>query len=118
MAPLIVMGIGGAMVVAGTITGIVALDKTSGIENKCPNDACPRGFDLDGERSSAKTVVRVTDVLLIGGGVVTLGGLGWLLFGGDKGDKQDAKPAARATLPVPSAGCGLDGCRASMKVVF
>lgn len=118
VAPLIVMGIGGAMVVAGTITGIVALDKTSGIENKCPNDACPRGFDLDGERSSAKTVVRVTDVLLIGGGVVTLGGLGWLLFGGDKGDKQDAKPAARATLPVPSAGCGLDGCRASMKVVF
>ena len=115
MAPLIVMGIGGAMVVAGTITGIVALDKTSGIENKCPNDACPRSFDLDGERSSAKTVVRVTDVLLIGGGVVTLGGLGWLLFGGDK---QDAKPAARATLPVPSAGCGLDGCRASMKVVF
>ncbi len=118
VAPLIVMGIGGAMVVAGTITGIVALDKTSNIENKCPNDACPRGFDLDGERSSAKTVVRVTDVLLIGGGVVTLGGLGWLLFGGDKGDKQDAKPAARATLPVPSAGCGLDGCRASMKVVF
>jgi len=118
VAPLIVMGIGGAMVVAATITGIVALDKTSGIENKCPNDACPRGFDLDGERSSAKTVVRVTDVLLIGGGVVTLGGLGWLLFGGDKGDKQDAKPAARATLPVPSAGCGLDGCRASMKVVF
>ena len=118
VAPLIVMGIGGAMVVAGTITGIVALDKTSGIENKCPNDSCPRGFDLDGERSSAKTVVRVTDVLLIGGGVVTLGGLGWLLFGGDKGDKQDAKPAARATLPVPSAGCGLDGCRASMKVVF
>lgn len=116
--PWIVMGIGGAMVVGGTVTGLVALDKTHGIESKCPNDVCPKGFDLDRERTSAKTFVRVTDVLLIGGGVVTLGGLGWLLFGGEKREGVPAKPAARATLPVPSAGCGLDGCRASVKGVF
>ncbi|HSO41002.1 MAG TPA: tetratricopeptide repeat protein [Labilithrix sp.] len=118
VGPWVVMGIGGAMLVGGTLTGIVALDKTSNLESKCPNDVCPRSFDLDGERSSAKTFVRVTDVLLIGGSVVTLGGLGWLLFGGGKRESEPAKPAARASLPLPSAGCGADGCRASVKVVF
>jgi hypothetical protein len=124
VGPWIVMGIGGAMLVGGAITGIVALDKTNTIESKCSNDVCPRSFDLDGERSSARTFVRVTDVLLIGGSVVTLGGLGWFLFGGNKHESGPAKPAARgapavrASLPVPTAGCGPDGCRASVKVVF
>lgn len=119
IGPWIVMGVGGAMLIGGTITGIVALDKTNTIEAKCTDDVCPRTFDLDGERSSAKTFVRVTDVLLIGGGVVTAAGLGWLLFGGDK-HESDPKPSARAraTLPIPSGGCGPDGCRASLKVVF
>jgi hypothetical protein len=117
VGPWIVIGIGGAMLVGGAVTGIVALDKTSTLETKCPNDVCPRAFDLDGERSSAKTFVRVTDVLLIGGSVVTLGGLGWLLLGG-KSEREPARPAARAALPLPSAGCGPDGCRASLKVVF
>src|SRR4051812_5840897 len=76
-APWVVMGIGGAMLIGGAITGVVALDKTHGIESKCKDNVCPKTFDLDGERSSAKTFVRVTDVLLIGGSIVTLGGLGW-----------------------------------------
>lgn len=119
VGPWIVMGIGGAMLVGGAITGIVALGKTNDIESKCPSDVCPKSFDLAGERSSAKTFVRITDVLLIGGGLVTAGGLGWLLFGGSK-TEEAPKPAARARagLAVPSAGCGPDGCRASVKVVF
>src|SRR4051812_6645469 len=118
VAPWILMGVGGAMLVTGAITGIVALDKTNGIESKCPGDQCPRSFDLSGERSSAKTFVRVTDVLLIGGSVVTLGGLGWLLFGGGKHESDPPKTAARSSTVLPSAGCGPEGCRASVKVVF
>jgi len=121
IGPWIVMGIGGAMLVGGAVTGVVALGKTADIEDKCPNDVCPRGFDLDGERSSARTFVRVTDVLLIGGSLVTLGGLGWLVFGsGNKGGSNAAEPprAAAAGALAPAAGCGPDGCRASVKVVF
>ena len=119
--PWIVMGIGGAMLVGGAVTGIVALGKTQDIEDKCPADVCPKSFDLDSERSSAKTFVRITDVLLIGGGVVTLGGLTWLLIDrGGRGEKEPAKPAARAgaSIPMPAFGCGPDGCRAAVKVVF
>lgn len=119
VAPWVVIGVGGAMLVAGTATGIVALGKTSDIEAKCPSDVCPKAFDLDGARSSAKTFTRITDVLLIGGGLVTAGGLGWLLFGGGKAEQAPKSAArARAALPIPSAGCGPDGCRASVKVVF
>lgn len=119
VGPWIVMGIGGAMLVGGAVTGIVALGKTADIEEKCPNDVCPRGFDLDGERSSARTFVRVTDVLLIGGGLVTLGGLGWLVLGSRSGGGATEPPrAATAGAFSPSAGCGPDGCKASVKVVF
>ena len=123
--PWIVMAIGGAMLVGSAVTGIVALGKTHDIESRCPGDVCPRAFDLEGERSSAKTFVRITDVLLIGGGAVTLGGLGWLLLGNRKseGEREPGKPAAssahaKGALALPSLGCGPDGCRASMKVVF
>lgn len=125
IGPIIVIGVGAAMLVGGAITGIVALGKTSDIEGKCPNDVCPRSFDLDSARSSAKTFVRVTDVLLIGGGVVTVGGLGWLLLGGrgDGSSKEPNKAAASVSssnraLPVPAAGCGPDGCRASLEMVW
>jgi hypothetical protein len=123
IGPWLVMGIGSAMLVGGTVTGIVALGKTHDIEARCPKDVCPKkGFDLESARSNAKTFVRVTDVLLIGGSVVTLGGVGWLFFGGDKGDKGDKAippPAARAgARAVPRAGCGPGGCRAELEVVF
>lgn len=121
IGPWVVMGIGGAMLVTGAVTGIVALGKTHDIEAQCPNDVCPKSFDLEGERSSAKTFVRITDVLLIGGGLVTLAGLGWLVLGSRGGtETEPPKPAlAPAGLrAIPSAGCGPDGCRASMKVVF
>ena len=121
VGPWVVMGIGGAMLVGGAVTGIVALGKTHDIEAQCPNDVCPKSFDLEGERSSAKTFVRITDVLLIGGGLVTLGGLGWLMLGDRKTESEPPKAAiARPPLvrAIPSAGCGPDGCRASMKVVF
>ena len=111
VGPWITIATGGALLVAGAITGVIALGKTSDIENKCPNDTCPRSFDLDGERSTAKTFVRVTDVLLLTGGIVTVGGLTWLLL--------DRKSEPKKTgLAGTGVGCGPDGCRASWKVAF
>ena len=121
IAPIVVMGVGGAMLVGGAITGVLALGKTHDIQDKCPSSVCPRSFDLEGERSSAKTFVRITDVLLIGGGILAAGGLTWLLLADSgKAEKEPPKSASvrRRAVPLPSAGCGPDGCSASMKVVF
>lgn len=96
--PWILMGSGAALLVAGTVTGVIALGKTNDIEDRCPNDVCPRSFDLDSERGTAKTFVRVTDVLFIVGGLAVAGGAGWLLFGsGGNGDKPKA---ARLAHPL------------------
>jgi hypothetical protein len=100
VGPWIVMGIGGAMIVGGAVTGIVALGKTGDIADRCPLDVCPRNFDLETERSSAKTFVRATDVLLIGGALVTLAGLSWYFLsnGGDKGPHDKAARALASGL--------------------
>lgn len=114
VAPWIVMGAGGAMLAAGAVTGVVALGKTSDLERECPNDVCPLGFDLEGSRSSARTFVRLTDALLIGGGVVAAGGfVWWLVSRGDSGEPP--KKAGRGPgLTMPTASCGPTGCGASV----
>jgi hypothetical protein len=76
--PVVALSAGAAMLVGGAITGAIALSKTNDIADRCPNDVCPRSFDLDGERSNARVFVGVTDVLLLLGGVTVVGGLYWL----------------------------------------
>lgn len=111
--PWVVAGVGAAMLATGTVTGIVALKKTSTISNRCPNDTCPPGYNLDADRSSARTFVRVTDVLLIGGAVVTGAGLTWLLLGSGDEEQAPAKPA-----PAVGALCTGQGCLGSLRVAF
>jgi len=77
VGPIGLTSAGGAMLLAAGITGIVALNKTSDIEDACKGNQCPRNFDLAGERSSARTFVGVTDLLLVLGTVTVLGGLYW-----------------------------------------
>jgi hypothetical protein len=77
IGPILVLSGGAALLVAGGITGIIALNKTSDIESHCPSDVCPRSYDLDGARSTARTFVGVTDLLLLVGTLTTLGGMYW-----------------------------------------
>jgi hypothetical protein len=100
--PWVVVGVGGAMLVTGTITGIVALGKTSDIEKACPQNTCPKSFDLESERSSARTFVRLTDVMLIAGGILVAGGITWAVLAGGSNEKKSA-----------SVACGPFGCAGS-----
>lgn len=115
-APWIVAGVGGAMMVVGAVTGVMALGKESDIEAACPNDRCPSSFDLAGEKSSAKTLVGVTDVMLIGGGVVAAAGLTWGFL--TLGSSKSSASARRSKIPAFSAACGPTGCLGAAKVVF
>ena len=121
VVPWVVAGVGGAMVVAGAITGVVALGKQSDISTACPNDICPTSFDLAGARSSAKTFIGVTDVLLIGGGVLAAAGITWGILSSSKGPPTSAAsaPKTRVSLfPALSASCGPLGCTGVAKVTF
>jgi hypothetical protein len=121
VAPWVVMGVGGAMLAAGAITGVVALGKTSDLERECPNDVCPFGFDLEKARSDARSFVRLTDALVIGGGVVAAGGFTWWLLSRDDGkaaEKKSMQGIRRPRLEMPTAGCSPTGCGAAWGGTF
>lgn len=80
VGPIVVLAGGAAVLVAAAVTGVVALNKTGDISDSCPNDQCPRTYDLSGERSSARNFVRVTDVLLAVGGLAVVAGGIWGFF--------------------------------------
>jgi len=106
LLPWIVTGVGGALLLTGTITGLVALGDVGTLEDDCPNDICP--WDEAKVVDSARGLVAATDILLISGAVITAAGLTWALFFND----------TEETAPTASIGCGPDGCAASMEVTF
>ena len=76
--PWIVAGVGGALVVAGAITGGLALGAVSELEDNCPNDQCPTTYtEFDDDLDEAETLVTVTDLLLFSGGILAAAGLTW-----------------------------------------
>jgi tetratricopeptide (TPR) repeat protein len=106
--PWIIGGIGVAAVLTGTVTGFVALSSVSDLEDSCPNDRCPVGFDLEGERSDARTLVTLTDVLLISGAVVTTAAaLMLLLDPASNGERDPGAEGVDVAAACTTSGCGL-----------
>ena len=109
LLPYVLIGVGGALVVGGVVTGIIANGKVSDIEDHCPGDRCVPGYDLGSARDDARVVVTLTDVLLAGG--IVAGGVGavLLIVGGDD---------EHATGPAPRLACAPGGCMASVSGAF
>ena len=53
------------MLLTSAVTGFVALTKVNDLVRACPHDECPAGFDYAGARTSARTFVGITDILLV-----------------------------------------------------
>jgi hypothetical protein len=105
------MAVGGAMLIGSAVTGLVALGKVRDLTRTCPRDECPAGFDYEGARTSARTFIGLTDVLLLGGALVTAGGAAWFFLQGDA-----SKPAT--TGASTTASCAKEGCGATLRVIF
>lgn len=108
--PIAVTAVGGALLVAGTITGLAALRRVNQLEDACPNDECPANFDVERATSDARKIVVATDLLLLTGGIVTVGGLVWLWLGSKSSGSASSSPAsisrASADASCTSNGCG------------
>lgn len=101
-----VLGVGAAMLVAGLVTGGLALDRYGALEATCGGDhGCPAG--IEGAREEGLALATSTDVLLVGGGVITAVGV-VLLF-----TVLDETPS-----PPVSASCDAEGCHASASLSF
>jgi tetratricopeptide (TPR) repeat protein len=109
--PWAVLGVGGAMVVAGAITGGVALAQRGQLDSECQMQLCPADFDLAGRRSTIESLAITTDVLLFGGGVLAATGL---VLGLVLGPRTEA-----LSEPAPVAmGCSATGCFATVRGEF
>jgi hypothetical protein len=79
VAPWIVIGVGGALLAAGAVTGLVAFEGDKDLRGRCPSGTnCDPALKSDRDR-----VVRlghVADALLVSGGVFVTGGVVWKLL--------------------------------------
>jgi hypothetical protein len=105
--PFVLLGVGGALVIGGAITGAIVLGKESDLKEACPSDRCSNPDDLD-KRDSAHTLAIVTDALIAGG--VVLAGVGAVLLLLDDSSEQSSAQASAK----PGFACGLTGCMASV----
>jgi len=111
---VVLVGVGGAMVIGGVVTGVLALQSESDLEDACGNGPCPPGFEDDIDQGRRRAVL--TDVL-IPLGVVTAG-VGVVLMvlgvgaGGDDGDETGSRG------PAVDVACGRSGCAGAVTVRF
>ena len=111
LVPWIVIGVGGAVVIAGAVTGAMALSAESELEEMCPMDECPDDDFVD-TRDSGQTLATVTDILLVTG-VLAVGAGVALLFLLDDSSPVESYPDASA-----SAACTPDGCALTFRSSF
>lgn len=80
VVPIVLVSIGGATLLAGGITGIVALDNEGDLENRCGEmpSQCPKTNTAVAH--SAEDLALATNVLWVVGGLTTAVGLTWLIL--------------------------------------
>lgn len=78
-APWIAVGLGGALLAAGAVTGLLALKVDDDLAQKCPSAKnCDPSLRSDQDRAVA--LGHAADILLVSGGVLTVGGVAWRLL--------------------------------------
>jgi tetratricopeptide (TPR) repeat protein len=110
LAPVAVMAGGGALMLGGVITGVMANSKSSELEDKCVGGQCPA--DLKSTADSGKTLAVVTDVLLFGGLATAAAGGVWLFL------KKRKMDAATESGPTANVSCSRTGCAGTVSLRF
>ena len=110
LVPVAVMGGGGALMLGGVVTGVMANSKSSELEDKCVGGQCPA--NLKSTADSGKTLAVVTDVLLFGGLATAAAGAVLLFL------KKPKKDVAAETGPTANVSCTRVGCAGTVSLRF
>lgn len=102
-AAIVALGVGGAGLVFGAITGILAVSKHSDLADQCPNDVCPA--TLQDKNDSYRTMGTLSTVGFLVGGVGAVTGAALWFWPASK-----EKPTARVEWQ-PYVGLGGGGLR-------
>jgi tetratricopeptide (TPR) repeat protein len=110
IVPYVLLGVGGAMMIGGVVTGLMASSKHSELEEQCPNNPCDAS--LQDLADDGQTLALTADVLLFGGiAVAATGGVLWFLNRNASGGSGEQPVAA-------AVGCGPRGCAGRVRVAF
>jgi hypothetical protein len=98
--PVIITSIGGATLLAGGITALVALDNEGDLEDRCGESPqfCPNHNTA--LRSSAEDLAVATNVLWVVGGLTTAVGVTWLVLELSGDDEEEEADPSFATLDL------------------
>lgn len=94
----ITAGVGGAALIGGVITGLMAKSAESKATDQCQDKVCPTGAESDFD--SASSLAGVTNVLFVGGAVLAAAGVTLVIVGGNgaSGGPPHAASAPRLQL--------------------
>ncbi len=95
--PWVAFGIGGAGLLLGGITGIVAMGDHSSLKNNCPNGSCPDS--QSGNLSGYHTMGTISTIGFVVAGVGAAAGV-VLLLTLPKGESSDSAPPAGSPPPA------------------
>jgi hypothetical protein len=113
VAPWIVTGAGGAMVVTGGVLFLVGSGKVSSAESSCPNHKCPDGPSAQSNADKGNSGRSLETVGVIVGGVglgAVAGGLLWHFLEPTGGDTSTVgKPIVAPQVGPGYAGVGVGG---------
>ena len=105
----VALGVGGAAIIGGVITGLMAKSAESTATEQCQDKVCPTAAESDFD--SASSLATVTNVLWIGGGVLAAAGVTLVIVGGSSGGQEPPKaataPRLRLTPALGPSGGGL-----------
>jgi hypothetical protein len=107
--PITMLGFGLASLTAGGVTGYLSMRKVDAIAKQCPNGECPPSYDLERAQRDGRIYTTATDILLVTGGILTVGGFAWLLFSGSGSSSTPAREKPSSS-PRASAACTGTGC--------
>jgi hypothetical protein len=105
----VALGLGGAGLALGGVTGALALSKKSGLDDDtehCRNDQCE--YAVEDEVNSLRTFRSVSTIGFIAGGALAATGVVLLLTSG-AGDQKSARGARRLALHVSPAALHVKG---------
>ena len=97
--PALVLGSGGALVLAGIATGIATVAEHGALEEACPAMRCPEAEA--GRIDTVRALGITTDVLIGVGAAAAAAGLIWLIVELSAGSPDE---------PSATLGCGAGGC--------
>lgn len=107
LAGWVLTGSGAALIVAGAITGGLALGKDNDLNNQCEESHCPSS--ADGDIESMNNLAVVTNVLLGVGAAAAVTGAVLLIVGAKKERTQEKELAVVPVLSPNYGGLAIEG---------